>query len=159
MRYIVRQKFFALGEDNTIDRDDGTPAYRVDGKALSLRNRMDIYDMQGHHVGAVHRKLVSMLPRYEIELDGGAGAVLQREMSLMHPRWELVAGNESLQLTGNLLQHDFTFTRGGTPVATVSRAWVTLTSTYGVEVQDGENDLLFLAAVLALEADENRDQR
>ena len=38
MRYIIREKFFRIGEDNDILDAEGNPAYLVDGKALSLRS-------------------------------------------------------------------------------------------------------------------------
>jgi uncharacterized protein YxjI len=44
-------------------------------------------------------------------------------------------------------------------VATVSKAWISLTDTYGVDIAPGENDLLILATFLALDltADEERE--
>jgi len=158
MRYLVREKFFRIGEDNTINHDDGTPAFRVDGKALTLRNRMDIYDMQNNHLGGVQRKLVSMLPQYEIELPSGESAVLHRKMSFLKQRWLLTAGDDTIELNGNLVAHNFTFTRNGSTIATVSKKWVSLTSTYGVDIVDGENDLLILSAVLGLEASQDSDK-
>ncbi|MFN2582334.1 MAG: LURP-one-related/scramblase family protein [Candidatus Dormibacteria bacterium] len=158
MRYAVQEKFFAAGEDNTINREDGSPAYRVDGKALSLRNRMDIYDMQGNHVGSVQRKLMSMQPQYEIELPDGQRAVLHKKISFLKQKWILTVGSDELDLTGNLLSHDFAIARNGETIATISKAWVSWTSTYGVDVRDGENDLLILGAVLGLEAEQDAEQ-
>ena len=158
MRYIVRENFFRLGEDNTITHDDGTPAFRVDGRALSLRNHMDIYDLQGEPVGAVQRKLVSMLPQYEITLQDGTNAVLHKQLSFLHQRWTLTSGSDTIELDGNVMQHNYTFARNGTPLASVSKAWVALTDTYGVDITDGENDVLILGAVLGLEADQNDEQ-
>ena len=67
-----------------------------------------------------------------------------------------VPGQADMQLTGNLTGHDFTMQRGGSTVATVSRKWVSMTATYGVDVADGENDLIALCVVLALEAEQQR---
>ncbi|MBV8301776.1 MAG: LURP-one-related family protein [Candidatus Dormibacteraeota bacterium] len=158
MRYVVREKFFRLGEDNTITHEDGTPAYRVDGRALTLRNHMDIYDMQGSPVGAVQRKLVSMLPQFEITLQDGSMAVLHKQLSFLHQRWTLTAGSDAIDLDGNVLQHNYSFTRNGAQLASVSKAWVALTDTYGVDIADGENDVLILGAVLGLEADQDSEQ-
>ncbi|MBV8195968.1 MAG: LURP-one-related family protein [Candidatus Dormibacteraeota bacterium] len=159
MRYTIREKFFRVGEDNDINDESGAPVYRVDGKALSLRNLMLVSDMQGNEVARVHRKLVSMLPRYEIDLAGVGTAVLHRKFSVLHQTWSLtVPGQDDMQLSGNLLQHDFTVQRGPAVVATVSRAWVSLTATYGVDVAPGENDLLVLCVVLALEAEEQQER-
>ena len=156
----MREKFFRLGEDNDISDESGNPVFRVDGKALSLRDLMVVQDLQGIEVARVHRKLTSMLPQYEIDLAGQETAVLHRKLSVLKPVWSLsVPGQEEIQLEGNLLQHEFTVQRGGAVVATVSRAWVSLSATYGVDVAPGENDLLVLGVVLALEADEQREHK
>jgi hypothetical protein len=51
----------------------------------------------------------------------------------------------------DLFGHEFTIDRDGQVVATVSKRWLTLTASYAVEVAPGEDDLLILASVLALD--------
>ena len=43
MRYIIREKFFRLGEDSTIMNEAGQPVFEVDGKVLSLHDRLIVY--------------------------------------------------------------------------------------------------------------------
>jgi hypothetical protein len=40
MRYVIRERFFHLGEDSDITDEQGRPIYHVDGKILSLRNTL-----------------------------------------------------------------------------------------------------------------------
>ena len=54
-----------------------------------------------------------------------------------------------IELTGDLLDHEFAIERDGEPVAAVSKRWFSLRDTYGVQVAEGENDLLVLASVLS----------
>ena len=54
--------------------------------------------------------------------------------------------------------HDFIITENGQTVATVSKAWISLADSYGVDIVDGQNDLLILCSVLALEAEQDRSQ-
>jgi uncharacterized protein YxjI len=49
--------------------------------------------------------------------------------------------------------------RDGAVVATVSKRWIALTETYGVEIAPGEDDALILASVLALDLAEDRERR
>ena len=56
-----------------------------------------------------------------------------------------------MQISGDLFSHEFTIDRDGQVVATVSKRWLTLTASYAVEVAPGEDDLLILASVLALD--------
>jgi uncharacterized protein YxjI len=160
MRYQVRERLFRLGEDNDILNEAGEPVYQVDGKVLSLHGLMVVNDASGNEVGQVSRKLVSLLATYEISLAGGANAeVHQRFSNPLHPKWTIsVAGGPEMEMTGNFVGHDFTFTENGQTVATVSKAWISLADSYGVDIVDGQNDLLILCSVLALEAEQDRSR-
>jgi uncharacterized protein YxjI len=158
MRYQVREKLFRLGEDNDILNDAGQPVLKVDGKVLSIHGLMLVNDLAGTEVARVNRKLVSLLATYEIALTSGPTAeVHQRFSGPFHPKWNIsVSGGEQLEMTGNFAGHDFILTANGQTVATVSKAWISLADSYGVEVADGQNDLLILCSVLALEAEQDR---
>ena len=56
-----------------------------------------------------------------------------------------------MQIGGDLLSHEFTIARDGQTVATISKRWLSMTASYAVEVAPGEDDLLILASVLALD--------
>ena len=60
MRYIIREKFFHLGEDSIIMNDAGQPVFEVDGKVLSLHDRLIVRDMAGNEVANVHRRLLTL---------------------------------------------------------------------------------------------------
>jgi uncharacterized protein YxjI len=160
MRYQIRERVLRLGEDNDILNEAGEPVYQVDGKVLSLHGLMVVNDIAGNEVGTVSRKLISLLATYEIALVGGVNAeVHQRFSNPLHPKWTIaVAGGAELEMSGNFMGHDFTFSENGQTVATVSKAWISLADSYGVEIADGQNDLLILCSVLALEAEQDRSQ-
>jgi uncharacterized protein YxjI len=158
MRYQVREKIFRLGEDNDILNEAGQPALQVDGKVLSLHGLMLVNDLAGTEVGRVSRKLVALRATYEITLAGGVTAeVHQRFTGPFHPKWNLsVAGGAELEIGGNFAGHDFTITENGQTIATISKAWISLADSYGVDIVAGQNDLLLLCSVLALEAEQDR---
>ena len=57
--------------------------------------------------------------------------------------------------------HEYVFRRGETPVATVSKQWFSWTDTYGVDINDGEDDVLLLvsAVVVDMACHDNRKQQ
>ena len=61
-------------------------------------------------------------------------------------------------MTGNLLDHEFTIKRGDQTVATVSKRWLSMRDTYAVDVAPGEDDLLILASVLALDLAQDQER-
>ena len=47
MKYLVRDKIFAIGDDYWIEDEQGRQAFLVDGKALRLRDTLELKDPQG----------------------------------------------------------------------------------------------------------------
>lgn len=158
MRYVIRERFFHLGEDSDITDDSGRAVLHVDGKVLSLRNTLVLRDTSGNEVARVERKLLTIGTRYEISVRGQEIAEVRKQFfTPFREKYTIdIPGPNDLELSGNLLDHEFTVDRGGQTIATVSKQWFTLSDTYGVEIAPGENDVLILASVLALDLAEDR---
>jgi uncharacterized protein YxjI len=56
-----------------------------------------------------------------------------------------------LEATGSLTNHEYAFTRHGATVATVSKRWFFWADTYGVEIAEGEDAVLILAATVVID--------
>jgi uncharacterized protein YxjI len=151
--YLIRERFFDIGDDFDITDGDGTTLYHVDGKVLTLRSRLVIEDLSGQEVAAVHRHLISLRATYEITIGGEKAAEVRRKLfTPFREKFTIdIPGPHDLEMKGDLLDHEFTVERDGDEVATVSKKWFTIRDTYGVKIAPGENDLLILASVLALE--------
>ena len=158
--YLIRERFFRLGEDSDITDDQGQPVFHVDGKVLSLRNRLVLRDPEGNEVAQVHRKLAALRPTYEVSVGGREVAEIRKHLfTPFGDRFTIdVPGPDDLELAGNLLDHEFTIRRGDQTVATVSKRWFSMRDTYAVDVAPGEDALLILASVLALDLAEDRER-
>jgi uncharacterized protein YxjI len=151
--YVVRERFFHLGDDFDITDEDGAPVLHVDGKLFSPRNRLVIEDLDGREVASVHRHLVALRPTYEIRVDGQPAAEVRKHFfTPFTERFTIdVPGPDDLEISGDLLDHEFSVERGGREVAQVSKRWLSFHDTYAVRIADGEDHLVILAAVLAVD--------
>jgi len=151
--YVIRERPFRLGEDSDITDETGQPVLHVDGKVLSLHNRLILRDPAGREAGRVQRRLAALRPDYQITIGGTDVAEVRRHLfTPLHERFTIdVPGARDMEIAGDLLSHEFTVQRDGQTVATISRRWLTVPTSYAVEVAPGEDDLLILASVLALD--------
>ena len=158
--YLIRERLFRLGEDSDITDEHGRPVLQVDGKVLSLRNRLVVRDPEGREVAQVQRKLIAMRPTYEISIAGHhAAEVRKRLFTPFGDRFTIdVPGPDDLEVTGDLLDHEFTIRRGDRTAATVSKRWFSMRDTYAVDIAAGQDDLLLLASVLALDLAEDQER-
>jgi len=157
--YLIRERFLGLGDDFEITDGDGRAVLHVDGKVLSLRDRLVLSDPHGNQVAEVTRKLVSLRPTYRVSIgDQHAADVRKHLFTPFRDKFTIdVPGPDDLELTGSLFDHEFTIERGGRRVARASRKLFRIRDTYAVDVEPGENDLLILAAVLAVDLAEQRE--
>jgi uncharacterized protein YxjI len=153
MRYIIRERMFRLGEDSEITDQAGQAVLHVDGKVLSLHNRLILRDPAGREAGQVSRKLAALRPTYQITIDGkDVAEVHKRLFAVFGERFTIdVRDGDEMAIDGDLFSHEFTIDRDGQTVATISKRWLSVTDSYVVDVAAGQNDLLILASVLALD--------
>lgn len=153
-RYQMREKLVSFGNDFTIKTADGRPAFKVDGKALRMRNTIKIRDTAGRSLYTVQERMVRVKSTMVVETDGRTVATIQKALvTPLRDRFDVkVAGGPNLHVQGNIVDHEYRITRQGTPVAEVSKRWIRVRDTYGVEVQPGEDDAFLLAVVAAIDA-------
>ncbi|MCA2978886.1 MAG: LURP-one-related family protein [Myxococcaceae bacterium] len=154
MRYVVKQKWLSLGDDFAIKDESGREAFYVDGKAFTLvREKLALLDSNKKEVALIREKLISLTAAYEIVREGKPSAVVKKDLiNLFRIGFTVdVPGPDDLEATGSLLEHEYTFRRGGKVVAEVSKRWFSWTDTYGVEVQPGEDDVLVLASTIVID--------
>jgi uncharacterized protein YxjI len=163
--YVIRERFFSIGDDFDVLDEHGTKLLHVDGKVLSVRNKVVIEDPAGQEVASVHRHLVALRATYEIRIGGEKAAEVRKKLfTPFRDKFTIdVPGPDDLEMKGNLLDHEYVIERGGEEVAAVSKRWLTIRDTYAVQVAAGIEPLLIIGSVLALDLaldreDKNKDK-
>jgi uncharacterized protein YxjI len=59
-RYTMRQRLVSIGEDFDIADEHGNPVFRVDGKAMRLRDTFVLEDLQGREVATIREKKLAL---------------------------------------------------------------------------------------------------
>jgi uncharacterized protein YxjI len=161
MRYLMKQKLFCWGDDFAIKNEQGQDVFFVDGKAFSIGEKLSFQDMAGNELAFISQKLLSWGPTYEIYRGGKLAAVVKKQLfTFLHCKFTVdVPGPDDLEAEGDFLDHEYRFTRGGRTVAAVSKQWFSWTDTCGVEVADGEDDVLILASTVVIDMVCHGDQQ
>ncbi|MCF3962421.1 LURP-one-related/scramblase family protein [Streptomyces fuscigenes] len=154
MKYQVRDRIFGIGDDYWIEDEHGRKAFLVDGKALRLRDTLEIKDPSGQVLITLREKMFSIRDAMTIERDGETLATIRRKrLSLLrnHYRVTLVEGTE-LDVSGKILDREFAVEYDGELLAEVSRRWLSVRETYGVNVvrEDADHALLLAVAVCVI---------
>ncbi|MFE8007371.1 LURP-one-related/scramblase family protein [Streptomyces sp. NPDC057418] len=149
MRLLVRERLFAVGDDFWIEDADGRKIFLVDGKALRLRDTFELKDTDGRVLVGIRRKLISLRDTMVVQRDGEELATVRRKrLSLLrnHYRVTLVDGT-GLDVSGKILDREFAVDYDGELLAQVSRRWLTVRDTYGIDIVREDADVPLLVAV------------
>ncbi|MER6236404.1 LURP-one-related family protein [Streptomyces clavifer] len=149
MRLLVRERLFAIGDDYWIEDADGHKVFLVDGKAMRLRDTFELKDAGGRVLVDIRQKLISLRDTMIVERDGAELAKVKRKrLSLLrnHYRVTLVDGTE-LDVSGKILDREFAIDYDGELLAQISRRWLTVRDTYGIDIVREDADVPLLVAV------------
>src|SRR3954469_21466543 len=79
-RFKMVEKVFDIGDDAWIEDDNGDQAYKVDGKALRMRETFILEDRNGREVAKIQEKKRSVRDAMRIERDGDTIATVRKAM-------------------------------------------------------------------------------
>jgi uncharacterized protein YxjI len=105
-------------------------------------------------VATIREKLISFSTRYRIYRQGALQAeVKKRKFTLIREKFKvnMKDGTPDLEIQGNILDHDYRFERRGRVVARVSKRWVALRDSYGIEIDPDEDAVLILACAVIVD--------
>jgi len=157
-RYQMVQKMVSIGDDFWIENGRGEKVFKVDGKALRVRSTLIFEDRTGRELCKIQEKIARVRDTMDIEGSGGTpNASLKKAMiTPLRSRFVLnIQGGPDIDIQGNILDHEYTFEQGGRKIAETSKKWFRLRDSYGVEIEPGQNDILILAATVAIDMIEN----
>jgi uncharacterized protein YxjI len=152
--YQMRQKMLAISDDYWIVDETGRRDFKVDGKALRLRQTLVFEDPGGAELAKVQERMLRVKDSMEIEGPDCTrmATVKKARIAPLRERWTVkVADDPDLEVHGNILDHEYTIGEGSHKVAEVSKRWFRLRDTYGVAVEPGQNDVLMLAVAAVID--------
>ncbi|MEV2210757.1 LURP-one-related family protein [Streptomyces sp. NPDC050997] len=150
MRFLVRDRLLGIGDDYWIEDDHGNKVFLVDGKAMRLRDTFELKDTQGRVLIDIHEKVFALRDTMVIEREGEQLArITRKRLSLLrnHYRVSLADGSTELDVSGKILDREFAVEYDGELIAVVSRRWLHIRETYGVDVVREDADPALLIAV------------
>jgi uncharacterized protein YxjI len=153
-RYQMRQKLVSIGDDYWIENERRERVYKVDGKALRVRQTLFFDDRDGRELYKIQERMLRIKDSMEIEDANGQRAAMVKKALItpIRERWTVsVADGPDLEVQGNLVDHEYNIGEGRDKIAEVSKKWFRVADTYGVQIEQGQNDLLILAVTVALD--------
>jgi uncharacterized protein YxjI len=153
-RYQMREKMFSIGDDFWVENEQGQRAFRVDGKALRVRQTLIIENAHGQELLKIQEKMIRIKDSMEIENASGQQVAMVKKalISPLRDRFTVeVADGPELEVQGNIVNHEYEISHGRDKVAEISKKWFRIRDSYGIEVEPGQNDALIIAIAVCVD--------
>jgi uncharacterized protein YxjI len=152
-KYQMREKMFSIGDDYWIETDSGERVFKVNGKALRIRETLVLETPGGDEVFTIQERKLSVRDKMAIERDGHTVASVKKALvSPLRERFSIdVEDGPDMEAKGNIVDHEYKIERDGDTVAEVSKRWFRVRDTYGIEISPGQDDPLILAITVCID--------
>ena len=150
MKLYIKQKVFSWGDKFTVKDINGEDRYYVEGEIFSFGKKLHLYDMSGNEAAFIQQKVFSLLPRYFVYVGGEQVAEIVKEFTWISPKYSI----EGLgwEISGHFMAHDYEITKGGHPIVTIRKEWMTWGDSYELDISDTSDEIIALAVVLTIDA-------
>lgn len=152
--FRMKAKLMDLGDDFWVETTDGRTVYQVDGKAMRFREAFTIRDAGGEVVARMQERVARVRDTMTIDRPGRPAATIAKaKVAPLRERFVVTAEDVgTIEVKGDVVDHEYTFEVDGQAVAEVSKRWMTVRDTFGVQVEPGADAVLVLAATAAIDA-------
>jgi uncharacterized protein YxjI len=152
-RYTLREKLVSVGDDSWIEDADGERVFKVNGKALRLRRTLIVETPSGDELFTIRERKLTIRDKMTIERRGDVVATVHKALiSPLRERYKIeLDGGGELEAHGNIVDHEYEIERDGHTIAEISKRWLRVRDTYGIEIAQGEDEALVLAAAVCID--------
>lgn len=149
----MREKLFAIGDDFWIETEGGERAFKVNGKALRVRETFILESPGGDEIYKIQKKELHVRDTMKVERDGDTVATVKKALiTPIRDRFSIdLEDGGDFSAKGNFVDHEFEIERDGNKVAEISKRWFRVRETYGIEVAPGQDDALILAMTVCID--------
>lgn len=151
MRLLIKQRVFTWTDTYDVFDENENPKYYVKAEFLSLTHQIHVYECgSGQEVGAIHQKMFSFMPCFEVERNGNYIGRIQKKFSMFHPKYEIEYNGWSVE--GDFMGWDYDVLCGNYAVMHITKELFHWGDTYVLDCANPADELLGLLLVIAIDA-------
>lgn len=150
MQLLIKQRVFSWSDTYDIYDENENQKYYVKAEFLSIGHRLHVYDAYGNEVGMIRQKIITMLPAFEIDINGRYRGRVQKQFILFHPKYEI--DYNGWRAEGDFMGWDYDVFSGCSKVVHISKELFHWGDTYVIDVADPKDELDALLLVIAIDA-------
>ena len=150
MRLYIKQKVFSWRDRFVVKDESGNDRFSAEGEFFTWGKKLHIYNANGAEVAFIRQKVLSLMPRFFVEIGGHEVCEIVKEFTFFRPSYR-IAGLP-WHLSGDVWAHEYSLDdAGGRQVMRMSKKWFTWGDSYELDITDAQNELHCLCVALAVD--------
>lgn len=150
MRLLIKQRVFSWTDSYDIYDESGNKKYFVKAEFFTLGHRLHVYDTAGREVGMVREHVMSLLPVFDIEVEGVLQGSIQKKFTLFCPKYEI--DFNGWRVEGDFMGWDYDVYSGCSVAVHISKELLHWGDTYVIDFANPTDELMGLMLVIAIDA-------
>ena len=154
MQLYIKQRIFSWTDSYDIYDSTGEARYEVRAAFFALGHQIHIYDKRAEEgsdeIGCIRQKLFTLLPTFEIEVNGRVVGTIKKEFTLFKPRYHV--DYRGWDVEGDFMGWDYRVMHRGRTVLSISKQLFNWSDTYTLDYSDPEDEIPGLLLVIAIDA-------
>ncbi len=151
MKLLIKQRIFSWTDSYDVYDEYGEARYEVKTEFFSFGHQIHVYDKRsGREVGSIHEKLFTLLPQFEIVIDGKTMGTIRREFTLFRPRYQI--DYRGWDVEGDFMGWDYRVMAGNQEIMSITKEIFNWSDTYVLNYTNPANEMPGLLLVIAIDA-------
>lgn len=151
MQLRIKQRVFSWTDSYDVYDEFGTPRYYVSAEFLTLGHQIHVYDkLTGRELGSIHQRLFTLLPTFDIIIDGVERGSIRKQFSFFTPCYEV--DFQGWDVEGDFLGWEYCVNRGDCQIMSISKELLAWGDTYVLRYDNPAYEMPGLLLVLAIDA-------
>lgn len=151
MKLLIKQRIFTLTDNYYVYEESGDTRYEVESAFFSLGHQIHVYDAHTRQeVGCIRQKLFTLLPTFEIEIQGRIMGTIRKRFTLFRQSYEV--DYRGWDVEGDFLGWDYQVMQGNLEIMSIRKEVLSWSDTYTLQYHNPANEIPGLLLVLAIDA-------
>ena len=151
MKLLIRQRIFTLTDNFNVYDENGDVRYEVNAEFFSLGHKLHVYEKaSGREIGAIHEKLFTLLPTFEIVVNGQIVGTIRRKFTFFRENYEV--DYRGWDVEGDFMGWDYRVLQGERQVLSITKELFNWSDTYVLNFTNPADEIPGLLLVIAIDA-------
>lgn len=150
MKLLIKQRVFSWSDTYDVYDENGSVKYFVKAEFLSIGHRLHVYDAYQNEVGLIKERVLTLLPVFDIEVNGVIRGSIEKKFTLFKPKYEV--DFNGWRAEGDFMGWEYDVYSGCSSVIHITKELFHWGDTYVIDFTNPDDELMGLLLVIAIDA-------